>query len=94
MNIDSLSYKGLCAVFALIEEFDYPLEELIKTFRFIKKFGYSKEITELKKRIKEETRIARLMILITKTIDLESVQKICLMRIELNDLYLDWAKLS
>jgi len=69
-------------------------EELCRIFRFIEVFGYPKEITDLKKRIETEIRIAKLMIPITETIDFRSAQKIFRMNLELEYLYINWARLS
>jgi len=69
-------------------------EELCRIFRFIAEFGYPKETIDLKKRVEIETRKAKLNISVTGTIDFRSAQKIFRMNLELECLYLNWARLS
>jgi len=51
-----------------------------------------KEIRELKDQIEKETHVAELKCSATGTIDPDAVQKIVGMKLELDNLYADWAE--
>ena len=51
-----------------------------------------KEIRELKDQIEKETRVAELKCSATGVIDPDAVQKIVGMKLELDNLYADWAE--
>ncbi len=67
-------------------------EEVMRMIELTRNPYRPKEILKLKNEIESETRVAELRASIAKTIDCELVNKIVVMKIELDGLYVDWVK--